>query len=220
MSTKGRRPADEDNKKLEEKNKVRSQEISKEVIKTKEENKYFDKVINCPYCEGTGEVYIRREWKKADSGWGCDMRYSIASSSEYQHHLDNPNDTDENLIWDHDYKEDKCPYCKGEGIAFAWYEKKGARDEQCSKCCGVGTLTKRIKLEIGIEEAKVECDMCNGTGKIMIPEKEIVHIKTTTRLKNRGGQFDGWVENTSSLLDVEINEKNREIYLKAKPRFS
>jgi len=182
------------------------------------ENLKYNRIINCPYCFGTGRAIIRREWKKANE-YGH-MNYSIANPKAYQRYLKNPcAEGDSNSIWDCDYKEDVCPYCKGQGIAFAWNEGLNANSVACGNCKGTGKLIKRVKLDIGTGDVQVDCQSCNSTGRLDIPEKEVVHVKTIAQLKRKGDQFAGWQDDSPGYLDIEIDDGNRDFYSKSKPRF-
>jgi DnaJ-class molecular chaperone len=195
-----------------------AQAIIESQRKEKVEDLKYARIINCPYCLGTGRAIIRREWRKAkDDGY---MEYSIGRPDAYKRYLENPNEESNlNYVWDCDYRESSCPYCKRQGIAFAWYEQMQAYSRVCGNCNGTGKVIERVKLDIGMGDIQVDCQSCKSTGRISIPEKEMVHVKTMAKLKQAGDQYGGWEDNSPGYLDVEINDNNRDFYSKSKPRF-
>lgn len=206
--------------------KEKQKQIKKEEEKEEEDKKY-DKIINCPYCKGTSEVYLRmtvyesKEIRYNDGSFGIEpgrRELSIITKKEYEDYLYGEKRAEGDGWWE-GVRDEKCPYCKGDGIAFAWFGKSETKTELCPKCQGIGKITNRVKLEIGMGDVQIICESCNGIGKINVPEKDIVHVKTIARLKKVGQQFDSYGEDEPALLDDLITDENRQFYAKSKPRF-
>jgi len=215
----------EERKKEEKKEKYIEQQKTEKKAEEKrmieEANSRYDHFINCSYCKGTGKIVIMREWRKEnDDGY---MEYMIANPARFKLFMEDPEEERRrypNDVWDHDFRDTECLYCKGEGTALAWFEKQEAHTSQCQNCKGTGKAIKRVKLDVGMGNIEAVCDSCKGEGKINHPETSIVHFKTVARLKSKGEQYSGWGEDIPETEEVVINDQNREFYSKSKPRFS
>jgi len=115
-----------------------------------------------------------------------------------------------------------CPYCKGDGKAYCWFDKIEAVTVNCTKCQGSGKVTTKIRQDIGLEEKQIQCNECNGTGKKRTSEKDIVHVLTKSggidSLKREVDEMDGVIGNSPKRFIVEITNDNRDFYAKHKAR--
>ena len=129
--------------------------------------------------------------------------------------------------------KEECPHCKKTGSVYAWFEKNAIWSEKCKKCGNRGKLLVKEKLDIGIVEKEINCDHCDGTGKVNF-SGERVHIKT------KGGYWKEQLEEDETELEVNqsfckggeqgedvanyrkfyviITNKNRKFYSTSKPR--
>lgn len=189
------------------------------------EERRFDRIVNCPYCRGTGEAVLKEILSGDDleTRW-LDIldRQEYINNKEYYKNLANEAVNNSSRIF---YRDIQCPYCKGKGISFAWIEKVGAHSDKCGTCDGKGKVKKKIKLDVGVEEAQVNCEKCYGSGKINTPEKEIVHLKTLGDYgSNEAGRYIEIAK--PSIKNLVIGEKDfdlgiveRSRFEKSKPRF-
>lgn len=189
------------------------------------EERRFDRIVNCPYCSGTGDAVLQTivSGNDGETNW-----HSILDRQDYinnkSNYTDFANEAKNNSCRIY-YKDIQCPYCKGQGISFAWFEKIGAHSDKCGTCGGGGKVKKKLKLDVGVEEAQVNCDQCNGSGKIEIPEKEIVNMKTIGDYTR--GESGAYMEiDTPHFANIVIGEKDfdlgvveRSRFIKSKPRF-
>jgi DnaJ-class molecular chaperone len=203
-----------------------------------EEDKKYDRVINCPACKGYGEVYILQRYygEQRDDESQNDVirrsRFHIVSKdyAEKKQWVDEDG-------WTYEAYKDECPHCRKTGSVYAWFEKNAICPKECTKCKGNGKLRVKEKLDIGIEEKEINCDNCNGTGKVILAKDEIVHIKTKggwdeekplVTMENElqendyipFAKFEFGSDNPSKPYKfyVTVTYKNRDFYSKSQPR--
>ncbi|MDO9106904.1 MAG: hypothetical protein Q7U57_18330 [Methylovulum sp.] len=193
--------------------------------KQKQDETKYDQIINCPICEGNGKAYIKTTsfGYYDDDGGYCsrDLPDKLASKMLFDMH---PNEWWEEDDWSYIYRDKECPFCRGDGIAYAWYEKMPASKHQCEECQGSGQITTKIKLEIGIGDKKITCAKCNGIGSFQVPEKSIVHVKTKSGGIYNDNREECKCDEGGSIGDypkrfiMEITKENKELLEKSKPR--
>jgi DnaJ-class molecular chaperone len=223
-----KRQQEEGTRKQQEEIRKQEEETRKRLI---EEDKKYDRVINCPTCKGFGETYIGRRYYYDENLSPNDMmRRSMfwILSGDYLECKEWVDENDETI----EVTKGECPHCRKTGSVYAWFEKNAIWHKACKKCNKSGKLRIKEKLEIGIGEKEIHCDNCNGTGKVVY-SGEIVHIKT------KGGWYkEQLLENEEELQEndnvlfypevldganpckfyVEITNKNRDFYSKSQPR--
>ena len=189
----------------------------------------YDKIINCPPCEGNGKTYIHTYIDKFRDGNRRTERETIYLGSKQSY------DIYHKFCWQDEYKsnydnEEKeerenysdCPYCKGSGTAYAWFEEKPVSYLSCKKCNGSGNITEKVKLDIGMGEKHITCDLCSGTGKIQKPKTEVAHVKTisggTDECESEVNEMGGEIGSFPKRFIVEISDNNKSLYLKSKQR--
>jgi hypothetical protein len=186
------------------------EKIEKEKKEEEEKNRQRDMkynlIINCPQCDGAGKhlwfstrVEITDGTIRKNKWSECLPDDPKAELSKYPYEEDD--------VY-HEAWVDDCPYCRGKGIAYAFFE---TREVICSKCDGKGKYTEksRIKEEIGVnwQEMEIKCEKCNGYGKY---KAEFVNVHLLTSYERLSKKF----------YSVELNDKNKRFYSKNKPRFS
>ena len=199
--------------------------------KQKQEDDKYHRIINCPICEGNGKAYIH-EWHISrtpiDEDGGT-SHYRLASKKLFDMYPNGWNDSCDGFKETNHYTYRACPYCKGDGIAYAWYGKIPACKIECDKCQGNGQITTKVKLEIGMGDKKITCSKCNGAGNCQVPEKSVIHVKTKS-----GGVYEDEREETvkdkceegdyigdyPKRFILEITKDNKELLGKSKPRAS
>jgi uncharacterized protein YbdZ (MbtH family) len=156
----------EENKKVEYRNALRKQ---------------MTHTINCPKCDGSGICYSVK---------------TILEHSDGSREDPDPRNEQGNYIPPHEYnnlsglvtddraaggrKENSwsttyydrqcCPFCDGEGRAFAYFV---TNETKCLSCLGTKKIQKRRKVKVGTEAFWVECEECKGTGVL---SNEMVHF--------------------------------------------
>lgn len=148
-------------------------------------NKKYDRIINCPACQGRGKTFIARYESVArdpDNEYLPDLLiYRVFPDNNYEEicrYIDDyRQNSDGTMRLEPPYMKD-CLYCQGKGIAYAWFEKDYTYTEICGTCGGKGKVTVQVKLDIGSEQQEVSCEKCRGTGKLSFFFKEIVHVQT------------------------------------------
>ena len=186
----------------------------------------YDKIINCPPCEGNGKTYINTYTEKyRDGKWKTtislsskqffDIYTKFSWQDEYKSSYDN-----EDCEKREDYSD--CPYCKGSGTAYAWFEEKPASYLSCKKCNGSGYITEKVKLDIGMGEKHITCDLCSGAGKIQTPKTEVAHVKTisggTDECEREVNEMGGEIGRFPKRFMVEISDINKSLYSKSKQK--
>jgi hypothetical protein len=101
----------------------------------------YNRIINCPGCEGTGVCGM--EFDNTD---GLSLFWYVGPSRQ---------PTSE--------RQSRCPLCNGSGTAHAF-----STDETCPKCMGSGENMARVKAEIGMEDKAVPCAVCAGKGSTAV----------------------------------------------------
>lgn len=159
----------------ESKARLEKQRIEKENKRIEEENKrieYHDTlrrkmthVINCPQCEGTGEcvevIGYNLDGTRRDRSY---VGYTKPSSYERDKELGFIDGyRKETEYWFETYYPKECPFCRGEGRAYAYFTN---RTGECSSCHGHKRVPIQRKADIGMEKVSVECESCKGTGII------------------------------------------------------
>ncbi|MEI6707210.1 MAG: hypothetical protein WCK96_08770 [Methylococcales bacterium] len=219
-----KREKEEEQRKQKEEQ-LKLEEKRKQLIEEKRPRdiKEYHRIINCPLCEGNGKAYIKIDTEKYQNGQE-EITLYLSSRNSYDWHQNN-------FIRLHLYDKSYdcalklCPYCKGEGIAYAWYGKIVASKIKCDQCQGSGQITTKIKLEIGMGDKKITCAKCNGIGSFQVPEKSVVHVKTKSGGINEDS-VEGKCEEGEKIGDypkrfiLEITKDNKELLEKSKPRTS
>ena len=205
----------------------------KEKEKEEEDRKYVY-VVNCPSCNGTGEAYISNAYNDRE---GTKRRNELVTRKQYKHQK-KTGKLYLNGLWLEQGDSgitgrislEVCPFCKGDGTAFAWFEKEAEVEKTCVRCNGIGTFESRIKQEVGADCRTTPCGACNGKGKNIII-KDLVHVKA---------MYDGcWVDSSEvgpydfnfgsilsehgddcSIFSIELTDLNRSFFSKKRPRFS
>ncbi len=188
-----------------------------------EKDKKYNRIINCPGCEGHGEAYLHAVfWKE---------QYELSVNFTEKEYLDKDGNYHgptwkEYMATDY-FSRATCPDCNGEGIAYAWFEKVAPQSVSCHDCQGTGKHTIKVKVEIGTEERQTSCRKCNGEGRSLIKGKEVVHVKTTHSSKTVSCHMTGsffehkeYIQKTPRCFDIDITDENRNFFSKSKPRFS
>lgn len=186
----------------------------------------YDKIINCPPCEGNGRTYINTYVEKfRDGKWkttkslSSKQLFDIYAKFSWQDEYKSSYDND-----DCEKREDfsDCPYCNGSGTAYAWFEEKPASYLSCKKCNGSGHILEKVKLDIGMGEKHIICDLCSGTGKIQKPKTEVAHVKTvsggTDECEREVNKMGGEIGRFPKRFMVEISDDNKLLYSKSKQR--
>ncbi|WAK02796.1 hypothetical protein [Methylobacter sp. YRD-M1] len=237
----------EENRKQQEKQEEirKQQEKNRELL---EQDRKYNRVINCPICKGYGETYIESSYwgdkREDESPNDLTRRTSFYTISEELYRKLREKHARGKWIDDESeetFEVDKsvCPFCRKTGSVYAWFEKNAICTKECKKCKGKGTLRVKEKLEIGIEEKYINCDSCNGTGKVVLSKVELVHIKTKggwdeeqlladekdlEELQEEGGiffipneLFKGEGSNARKFY-VILTNKNRDFYSKSQLR--
>ena len=197
----------------------RQEELQKQ--QAYEEDRKYDRIINCPGCEGHGEAYLHAVfWKEQRE---LSVKFTEKEYLDKDGNYHGPT-WKEYMATDY-FSRATCPDCNGEGIAYAWFEKIAPQSVRCPDCQGTGKLTKRVKVEIGTEERQINCRKCNGEGKNLIEGKEVAHVKTISSSKTvshhmTGGFFENkeYIQKRPRYFDVEITRDNKNFYSKSKPR--
>jgi DnaJ-class molecular chaperone len=225
-------------KRRQEEKELRERKEEEERKRKEEEDKKYNWIINCPTCEGTGiaRLMIKNHVCPDSSRF---VHICLASKSDEAGTIDYDGAQE---FEEREIEEDTCPDCNGKGIAYAWFGTEASYYQKCSKCEGSGKLTVRKKLEIGVGEEQIDCYECSGTGKIYIPEKEIVHVKTITSFKGKlytndaeryyisidytAADAERYIREHKYILltprefTFELTDENRRFFSKSKSRFS
>ena len=227
------RKQEEKVRKQKEKIKKKEEDIRKRLI---DEDKKYDCVINCPTCKGFGETYIlRRYYDDEDNDRGetnnwkmqrSDFRIVSGSDVKCQKWASNDGIADVT----NEITKGECPFCEKTGSVYAWFEKNAVWSQACEKCYKSGKLRIKEKLDVGIGEKEINCDNCNGTGKIDYSAEERVHIKTKGGWSGEQLQEDeenlldddrfrlGYDEPNYRKFYIIITNENRDFYAKSQPR--
>ncbi len=127
-------------------------------------------VTNCPECEGTGECFKIRNFSLLADGtrWGSpnSIRYITASTYEHYRKMGMLTETDDSVDI---CNQEQCPFCRGEGRAYAYFAN---RTGECGRCDGHKRVLIERKADIGMEKVWVECESCKGAGII---SNDLVH---------------------------------------------
>lgn len=203
----------------------RATAISKQQAETRKKiqelDKKYNKLINCPICNGNGETYITTSYLEEPDDGNLRLTRVIPLESDIQQ-ARKTGFSWKRGPWLERMDKVACPYCQGTGSAYAYFETKTAWSEVCTTCKGNGKLTVKEKLEIGVGQKQVNCSKCQGTGKITHPAIPIVHVKTKSgseeELQQEGtrlpsSQFGQY----PSRFYIEITDENRNFYSKSKP---
>jgi RecJ-like exonuclease len=180
-----------------------------------------DYIINCPACKGTGEALFEEKWSpdETDENFDPSAYYYrlVTSERAYQEYIEG--DYTKGYI----HHSKKCPFCEGNGVAYAWFEKS-KRPVDCSICQGKGKISTTVKLEVGVKKASLPCNSCNGEGKV--PAPEVAHVLTPSggnpensdrEASGIGGEWGDYYT-APFRFSTEIWDGNREFYAKRKPR--
>lgn len=127
--------------------------------------------INCPECDGSGMCYSVKVILEHSDGSREDPDPRNEKGNYITPHEfkslravidgDDTGGRTENS-WSTTYYDKKCcPFCGGEGKAFAYFATNSI---ECHACLGTKQVQKRRKAEIGTEAFWVECEECKGAG--------------------------------------------------------
>ncbi|GAK59596.1 hypothetical protein U27_06581 [Candidatus Vecturithrix granuli] len=235
---------EEDRRVAEEQRKQEEYRKVTEYLKKQEQgdDKKYDRIINCPYCKGTGEFYAALTELRLEGLPPKQLFFifdPVLDQKKCQHWI-------KELIVSAGYDQRllsvtyfECLFCKGDGIAYAWFEQIQDALENCIECNGAGEVTVRVKAKVGMETKKITCTACQGTGLSHISHMTIVHIKTLA------GGFYGQIDEyelfkidesvryqTIHLTDnptdndypykccIKIDDNNRQVFAESKLRFA
>lgn len=125
----------------------------------------YDRIVNCPKCKGNGELINK---------YFTNLRHTALEDigNPLNDYADNwsmagKNETYDGVGWFHTYKKETCLFCKGLGIAYAYFE---SAEEDCKDCDGKGfiTIDTKKKVEIGVKHntAQKSCEQCKESGRV------------------------------------------------------
>lgn len=187
------------------------------------EDKKYERIINCPPCEGNGKTYIQTYTGLYQDGSEEYTEY-LSTKDSYDKYNNDIIEGRSDIYKNISFKYRECPYCKGSGVAYAWFEKKPASSRVCDMCHGSGKTSAKVKLEIGMGTEQVDCIHCHGTGSIPVRDAELAHIKTIS-----GGADERHTEKSDVGGEIGpypvryiryIVDGNKTFYSTSKPRFS
>jgi hypothetical protein len=206
----------------------------KEKDKQEEDIKY-DHKINCPACDGTGKAYIQTVARDIGKNDGLEISNELMTKKYFERfkktgqifYLNEWVDREKYESIEYAYiAQESCPFCKGDGVALAWFETETEENIVCKECQGSGTIEIRQKVDVGVDVIKTACEACNGVGKKAV-KKDLVHVKT------KGGclaciddlrfHYSQYYANKGKGLDhkfdVKLTDDNRDFFSKKKLRF-
>ena len=145
------------------------------------EDEWYDHIVNCPTCEGTGECWMYHR----DSSDGINIK------DIPERRVDIEKKMDENFKYirpesyyyvdsfgtNYSYKKDRCPHCNGAGTAYARFDTVPESKASCQPCSGRGVITQTVKAEVGVNKVQVQCPSCAGSGQAILPQIRKVHVK-------------------------------------------
>jgi DnaJ-class molecular chaperone len=146
----------------------------------KSEDERYDRIVNCPTCEGTGECWLYHRVtsegfvfddprRRADIERGMDENFKHIRPETYSH-IDSYG-THES------YKRGQCPHCEGSGTAFARFETIPESQASCKSCVGRGVVMQSVKADVGVAKVQVQCGDCRGSGRTIMSKIRQVHVK-------------------------------------------
>jgi hypothetical protein len=200
----------------EKENLLEKERVCKETEeRAQQEDRKHDRVINCPLCNGNGQCVITEYTDRIyDGRWRLDRWIGTARDGYI---------SDDSMDKSVCERTEPCPGCKGEGIAYAYFEI--GKRETCENCHGTGRVMveRIIKKEIGAERKneEVPCYKCGGRGYNAM---DVVHVRTLHE-PELGRFFDDEPDEKkrqmreASQFTVLLTDTNRPFYSKTKPRF-
>jgi hypothetical protein len=121
-------------------------------------------MVNCPECLGTGKCYKVTYYDKDSYGELVEDVIQYETPHCYKVRVEGGT-----IIhgWEEcgekkaKYFEVTCPFCGGDGKAYAYFTNDS---RECPSCNGQKRVQIRRKAEIGMETAWSECGTCQGSG--------------------------------------------------------
>lgn len=106
-----------------------------------------------------------------------------------------------------------CAECAGTGA------KKGTEPKECPQCRGVGQVRRRTQTIFGVMEQTGICDVCHGTGKIIVDKCHKCHgqqretVKVEKEIEIPAGIDDGMTIKVRGEGNEGIGSKNGDLYI-------
>jgi hypothetical protein len=154
----------------------------------------YDRIINCPGCEGTGRCY--EQFDRSDG-----MLYHwFMGPTPYRPPAAHRGTT-------------TCPLCGGSAVAVAF-----AVTETCPACKGTGTETVSVKAEIGLAATIFPCSTCGGVSTASVINVRFAHetpFDCSFYFSKVVGKPSTFIENRAKFV---VTPTNQEFFTKWKPR--